>query len=467
MALNRIQQTYRQWLGLAEQSAKRVGLRDRNLTFMASAQQNQMAIMQSESSKLVNDDKSELDRLAVDAENDAAYNRYRFNLLLSAIVLLGLTFSFFTLRSLSTTIRKVAKNLTTNSSRVAAVAKDLSEGSNEQTRLLSETSESVRVMNELSAKSAESARKTNHISVLSDDTAKKGKQSVVQVIEAISQIEQSNNKVKAQVEMGNRQFSEMIGVIREIAEKTRIINDIAVQTRLLSFNASLEAVRAGENGKGFAVVAEEVRSLTQITGNAAQEIGQMIQSSLAKVETIVADTGKKVEALTSEGTHCIEQGTEVAAECSKVLDQIVEYVSSVNQMSESIATMSDEQKTRISSILQSVQQVEQRNRHNANSALQAREVGDELASDAHSLYALVTSLIVKREKISEATVSREEEAPVSFVEKMSAKISGKIGGKLFGTSSGVLGKVLPFPKLKQSQPELTQDDQVDDERGSA
>jgi len=39
------------------------------------------------------------------------------------------------------------------------------------------------------------------------------------------------------------------------------MNDIVFQTKLLSFNASVEAARAGIHGKGFAVVADEVGNL--------------------------------------------------------------------------------------------------------------------------------------------------------------------------------------------------------------
>lgn len=51
------------------------------------------------------------------------------------------------------------------------------------------------------------------------------------------------------------------------------ISTIIIETKLLSFNASLEASRAGENGKGFAIVANEIHKLAQKT---TLEINEML-----------------------------------------------------------------------------------------------------------------------------------------------------------------------------------------------
>ncbi|HER35447.1 MAG TPA: hypothetical protein ENO19_08290, partial [Halothiobacillaceae bacterium] len=63
-----------------------------------------------------------------------------------------------------------------------------------------------------------------------------------------------------------------------IGGMTATINAVAEQTNLLALNAAIESARAGEHGRGFAVVADEVRKLAGRSGEAAREIGLVMES---------------------------------------------------------------------------------------------------------------------------------------------------------------------------------------------
>ena len=72
----------------------------------------------------------------------------------------------------------------------------------------------------------------------------------------------------------------------KIEDIISVIDSIAFQTNLLALNAAVEAARAGDEGRGFAVVAAEVRSLSKRSSEAAQEIKDLIQDSVEKLNAV-------------------------------------------------------------------------------------------------------------------------------------------------------------------------------------
>lgn len=80
------------------------------------------------------------------------------------------------------------------------------------------------------------------------------------------------------------------GLLEQMEKISGILNDInsiAGQTNLLSLNASIEAVRAGEHGKGFAVVADEIRALSEDSRKSANSIKEIIMMLTETVNSVV------------------------------------------------------------------------------------------------------------------------------------------------------------------------------------
>jgi methyl-accepting chemotaxis protein I, serine sensor receptor len=89
---------------------------------------------------------------------------------------------------------------------------------------------------------------------------------------------------------------------RRMTEILDLVDQVAFQTHLLALNAAIEAARAGVHGRGFGVVAVEVRQLAQRSGQAAQEIRQLISASDDAVHTgtiLVGRTGTVLEGVTA------------------------------------------------------------------------------------------------------------------------------------------------------------------------
>jgi methyl-accepting chemotaxis protein len=79
----------------------------------------------------------------------------------------------------------------------------------------------------------------------------------------------------------------VVKIFPKIGEVGALINDIASQTNLLALNATIEAARAGDAGKGLAVVATEVKSLTDQTATATQDISSQISAIQSATENAV------------------------------------------------------------------------------------------------------------------------------------------------------------------------------------
>lgn len=77
----------------------------------------------------------------------------------------------------------------------------------------------------------------------------------------------------------------------KVGQITDLISGIAFQINMLSINASIEAVRAGDAGKGFAVVANEVKDLAERVDAATTEIGEQIRQMQEAAERSVSSVG--------------------------------------------------------------------------------------------------------------------------------------------------------------------------------
>ncbi|PZR89953.1 MAG: hypothetical protein DI537_19820 [Stutzerimonas stutzeri] len=101
-----------------------------------------------------------------------------------------------------------------------------------------------------------------------------------------------------------------------ITEITSVIEGIAFQTNLLALNAAVEAARAGDAGKGFAVVASEVRTLAQRSSQAAKDIGGLLATSTAEVESgvrLVRSAGTSLKDILNASQEVASAVAEIAA----------------------------------------------------------------------------------------------------------------------------------------------------------
>lgn len=314
-------------------------------------------------------------------------------------ILLTLLFGYFFITKITTAINTIVTSLFSQSqdilqeaSHLNDTSRELNLGTQNQNASLQKTASAVQEISSMIKKTSEGTNESSDLSKNSEKTVQNGAQIVLKLISCIDKIRSGNKEVMQQVKQGNDRIKDIIKVIAEISNKTKVINDIVFKTKLLSFNASVEAARAGEHGRGFAVVAEEVGNLAKLSGDSAKEINQLLAESIEKVEDIILTTTSEVDKLFKMSNQNIVESTEIANQCSDVMQNTVENVVLVNRSITEIATAAKEQEYGISEIVDAVNQLEKSTQSNAVVSEQTAKSGTELTNKANEISEIIQHL---------------------------------------------------------------------------
>ncbi|NVJ91218.1 MAG: hypothetical protein HWE34_06150 [Methylocystaceae bacterium] len=203
----------------------------------------------------------------------------------------------------------------------------------------------------------ETAQRTSTQSNDVADAAQTSAHNVENVAAATEEFSASINEVTSQVQRSaelsqtavdrTKVADQTIHTLSEAADRINqvvsLINDIADQTNLLALNATIEAARAGEAGKGFAVVAGEVKSLSNQTAKATEEIVQQIKAMQAATHdavdaiNIVSKTIVEVEEAGGVISDAVQQQAAAVTEISASVQEGVKGVSTVAEIITDVA----------------------------------------------------------------------------------------------------------------------------------
>ncbi len=279
-------------------------------------------------------------------------------------------------RSVTRQINKSVGHVESSARELQAAAGQQAASSREQTIAVKEITTTI---TELLASARQIAHSAQRVAVAANDTAEAaltGDHQVVTTQEAVQGIRRQVDVIVGHMlDLGKR--SQQIGGILDI------INELAEQTNILSINATIEAVGAGEAGKRFAVVAEEIRKLADRVGGSTREIRNLIEEIRAAVNTTVMAT--------EGGAKAVDAGARQFGEVAATFGQITNLLAATAEAAKEIQLSTSQQTTAIEQVNVAMLNVAQAARETEQTAAETALTASELSGLSQSLNDIVRS----------------------------------------------------------------------------
>lgn len=138
---------------------------------------------------------------------------------------------------------------------------------------------------------------------------------IAEVITNIEALKKDFAKIKASSEKSEKSVSHTDSIIKAI-------ESASTQLTLISFNASIEAKRAGAAGAGFNVIAQEVRNLANTNTHQAVEV----ESTLNDIKKVILEINNQLDTVDSE----INKNVEIINNLRDLIAQTSELVHSIS-----------------------------------------------------------------------------------------------------------------------------------------
>lgn len=162
------------------------------------------------------------------------------------------------------------------------------------------------------------------------------------------------HSIRTLVDFTEKKVASLSQQSEQISAIVEMMVSISARTDMLALNASIEAVRAGQEGRGFAVVAEEVRRLAESTATASRDIAALVDAIQSEAqETVLAMTeerrqvhdeirrvseaGSTLEIIRRSSIDAVERLRQISGSTVEQLQRTQEVVRAMQQVS-SIAT---------------------------------------------------------------------------------------------------------------------------------
>ena len=236
-------------------------------------------------------------------------------------IILGIALSIAIAKPLDKALKGIINMIVSSSTEIAATIEQQERIAVQQAASVNQT---TTTMDELGASSRQSAMQA---------------ESALENASHVLNMAAEGSKVVQKTQQGMWNLTEKVGGIAEqvlhlsqqtnqIANITNLVSDLANQTNMLAINATVEAVRAGEQGKGFGVVATEIRRLADQSKQSAAEINDLIND--------IQNAINKTVMVTDEGNTTLDNSLKLTEGTAETFNHVANAINSVVVSSQQI-----------------------------------------------------------------------------------------------------------------------------------
>jgi methyl-accepting chemotaxis protein len=248
--------------------------------------------------------------------------------------------------------------------------------------VLAEVGTSARTLMEIASKSRELGGSIR-------STSSQARGGIIQALDVL-------DRARVVIDDSKREIGALELAFAEVVRFTRAIQAVADQTNLLALNAAIEAARAGEHGRGFAVVAEEVRTLAEESGRAADEVNAIVITMRERI----GSTSKAF----AQGIHELGDVGSVSRAAIAALDAVDGAVTGVNEVSTSVGAAATQHSSAVSQLVSSLGAAGSQVDTQASTSQEAAAAAQQTAATAEEVAATAQQLATNASRLDALVV---------------------------------------------------------------
>lgn len=278
------------------------------------------------------------------------------------------------LRNSISELKQAVSRLSSSANEILASTTQVASGAAETSISISETTTTVEEVRQAAQLSSQKAKNVSSNAQIVAKTSQEGQQAVIDTMTGYELTGKQMELIAKTIISLSEQSQTIGGIIASVT-------DISNQSNLLSVNAAIEAVKAGDEGKGFSVVAQEIKILAEQSKQATLQV----RTILSDVQRATSNAAIAVE----QGSKAVDSGTKLAEKAGNSIQALAETSNEAVQAAVQIEASSQQQVVGMDQISIAMENINNAGLQNVASMKQLEAAAQDLSNLGKKLNELI------------------------------------------------------------------------------